>query len=498
MQESNQPALTAEQQRRIEIFERYNQVAGPVRDARNQAIEAFELEWREKSVQLFHAQEQRRVELTKEMTAKGVSGPVAISTVVFQIAKETEDRLIEKDGLARKLDESLTLPKRWREYLEEEAQRLPGDPVIATLLQEHSALDHDAGIDGLRKSPPPERLLSELSLVDDGKGITSFKRGMTTVFRDVGQRLDVQRVDNRDIEAALRVAAQKFDVDKGLLLTGDTAFKACAAEIAGRMGLKLRNSEPEVLAAWEKGRQQQAQIMPSIKPSVERGIAGDVREPGVDRARGEQILVVDPGAARAWGNQIEASGAEFVAGSNSQIHIRLPGDRTEEALAAWRGLPHETMQAFARADLSKPDGGLSLEDKDRRVLVERQMIKEDGSITPAGMDVILVRDDHVLRSRLQPELKQVFAPGAEIKTSHEFVRQAQGDLAAGQTHATGQEQSEKAKEFTQVKERTQERESEQQRDDKRQPESEREPEPEAVRQLRKRARSREQDVDFGL
>jgi len=152
------------------------------------------------------------------------------------------------------------------------------------------------------------------------------------------------------------------------------------------------------------------------------------------------------------------------------------------------------MQAFARADLSKPDGGLSLEDKDRRVLVERQMIKEDGSITPAGMDVILVRDDHVLRSRLQPELKQVFAPGAEIKTSHEFVRQAQGDLAAGQTHATGQEQSEKAKEFTQVKERTQERESEQQRDDKREAERE----PGAVQQLRKRARSREQDVDFGL
>jgi len=287
--------------------------------------------------------------------------------------------------------------------------------------------------------------------VDDGKGVTSFKRGMTTVFRDVGQRLDVQRVDSRDIEAALRVAAQKFDTDKGLLLTGDTAFKACAAEIAGRMGLKLRNTEPEVLAAWEKGRQQQAHLALSVKPSVERGIAGDVKEPGVDRAHGEQILVVEAGVAKAWGSQIEASGAEFVAAAGSQIHVKLPDDRTAKALEAWRGLPHEVMQAFAQSVMSKPED-MQLADKDRKVLVERQMLNPDGSITPTGMDVILVRDDHVLRSRLQPELKQVFAPGAEIKTAHEFVRQAQGDLAAGQTHATAQEQSEKSKEITQVKE----------------------------------------------
>jgi len=317
---------------------------------------------------------------------------------------------------------------------------------------------------------------------------------MTTVFRDVGSRLDVQRVDDRDIEAALRVAEQKFDTDKGLVLTGDAAFKVRAAEIAGKMGLKLRNDEPEVLAAWERGRQQRMQLMPSVKPSVERGIAGDLKEPGVDRAKGEQILVVDAGVAKVWGSQIEASGAEFVAGDGSKIHVKLPGDRTVKALEAWRGLPYEAMQAFAQSALSKPED-VKLADKDRQVLVERQMINPDGTLTPAGMDVILVRDDHVLRSRLQPELKQVFAPGAEVKTAHEFVRQAQGELAAGQTQGTAQEQSEKSKEVTQVKEREQVEQIEKaEKEPEREPEAEREPS--ALRKLRKRAR--EQDVGLGL
>lgn len=459
--------LSPEQQRRLEIFEKYNQIAGPTREARNSAIDAFDREWREKAVQLFQAQEQRRVERMQDLTAQGVAGPVAATQIAFEIAKETEENLVTRDEAARKIDQELEKPKKWREYLAEEAERSPGDPVIATLLQENSALDHDLAVEGFAKSPAPERLLSELSMVEQG-GTTAFKRGMTTVFRDVGNRLDVQRVDDRDIEAALRVAAQKFEVDKGLLLTGDTAFKARAAEIAGRMGLKLRNEEPEVLAAWHKGLQQKAQLLPSLAPSIERGIAGDVREPGIDRARGEQILMLDKGAVKDWGAQIDAAGVEFVAlpTKDGQIAIKLPGDRTQEALEAWRGTPYQTMQAFARADLSKPDGGLQLNDEDRKVLVHRQLLRDDGTLTPAGVDVILVRDDQVLRSRVQPELKQVFAPGAELKTSHEFVRQMQGEIKGDRTHQTVGEATEAAKEQAQVKDLAKERAQEREGQDK--------------------------------
>jgi hypothetical protein len=73
-------------------------------------------------------------------------------------------------------------------------------------------------------------------------------------LRDVGDRLDVRKTDDRDIEAALKIAAKKFDIDKGLLLTGDNAFKVRAAEIRGRLGYPLQNTEPEVLRAWMKGK----------------------------------------------------------------------------------------------------------------------------------------------------------------------------------------------------------------------------------------------------
>jgi len=482
------PELTAEQKRRIEIFESYNQIAGPVRETRNQAIEAFDRDWREKAILEFQEQESQRIERLNELTAQGVARPVATTQIAFEVARKTEDRLIERDTAARKLDESLAQPLRWRDYLGQEAERNPGDPVIASLLTEHSALDHEATIDGFAKSPPPERLLSNLSIVEDGPGITSFKRGMTTVFRDIGPRLDVQRVDDRDIEAALRLAAQKFDVDKGLLLTGDTAFKARAAEIAGRMGLKLRNDEPEVLAQWAKGRQQQAQLLPTPRPSVERGISGEIREPGIDRTHGDQLLVLDPGAAKSWGVQLEAAGVEFVAtgGKPGELAIKLPGDRTLQALEAWRGMPYQTMQAFARADLGKPDGGLRLDEEDRKVLVHREMLREDGTITPAGVDVILVRDDHVLRSRVQPELRQVFAPGVELKTSHEFIRQLSGELQADRTHQTAGEATEKAKEQAQVKDLAKEQEQEREKE-----------EPEARRPRSNLLRRRVQEADLG-
>jgi hypothetical protein len=82
-----------------------------------------------------------------------------------------------------------------------------------------------------------------------------YTRGLTVAVRDVGDRLDVRKTDDRDVEAALKIAAKKFDVDKGLLLTGDTAFKVRAAEISGKLGYPLQNTEPEVLRAWMRGKQ---------------------------------------------------------------------------------------------------------------------------------------------------------------------------------------------------------------------------------------------------
>lgn len=494
--------LGPEQQRRVAIFEEYDVQAKPLRDARNSAISAHELEWREKSIQFMSGQEQMRLTSARAYEAKGLVPGAAYAATAFDLAKEFEAHMIEKDQSARKLDQSLGKPKPWRDHLNELDKSSPGDPVVAALIKEASSCDHELAVAGFAKTPPPERLLSALSMTQDEDGATAFRRGTSLVFRDVGHRLDVQKTDQRDIAAALKVAAQKFDTDKGIQLTGDTQFKTTAAEIAGQMGIKLRNTEPEVLHAWERGRKQSAELLPSRAPAVGQGIEGEVRTPGIDRVRGDQLLHVDPDAALRAGALLRAAGVEFVAVGNdkdparmmmaSALMVKLPEGRTEAALAAWRGLPREASELLARADLSKSDGGLNAQDKQIAVLVDRQLVDEDGRLKPAGIDVVLVRDDHIVRSRSDP-LTQVIGGTGGLKTSAEFVREAAGELKT-QTGLV-REASERAVQKTEAAELPQEREPEQQRDDTKREE---EREPGAVQQLRKRARSREQDVGLGL
>lgn len=492
--------LTAEQKRRIEIFEQYDKEAGPARAARNKAIEEFELSWREKTILLMSEQEKSRFDAVALYSGKGLSPMQAQSATAFDLAKGMEDHMLEKDTQARKLDTGLEKPKSWKKFLEEENERSPGDPVVAVLMKEAQACDHDLAVGGFLKTPAPERLLSSLAMVQDSDGATAFKRGTSTVFRDVGPRLDVQRTDRQDIAAALKVAAQKFDQNKGLMLTGDTQFKVMAAEVAGQMGLKLRNTEPEVLHAWERGRKQLAELLPSRAPSVERGIEGDMRLPGIDRVSGEQLLRVDAGLLRTGSQALQAAGVEFVAvGKNdnpatlmmaSGVMLKLPEGRTEAALAAWRGLPKEAAEALAKADLSKPDGALKLSDEQKVVLVERQMIDANGNLKPAGIDVVLVRDDHILRSRDDPAMKQTVGEGAGLKTSAEFVRQAAGELDKPGQQQTTREGAEKAQQKVEAAEVPLERDEPVEREAEREREPDRKPE----QQQRKR---RVLDLDVG-
>lgn len=448
--------MSAEQRRRVEIYERYDQEWGPVRAARNGAIAEHEKEWRDKAIEFMRDQELRRASAIKEYQEKGLSVGAAYAAVAFDFAKEFEQHLIEKDAASRKLDEQLQRPKSWRKWLEEENEKTPGDAVIESLLKECSECENEASVEGFLKSPPPQRLLSDLALQPEGDAV-AFKRGAMTVFRDTGSRLDVQRTDARDIEAALRVAAQKFDVDKGLLLTGDTGFKTAAAEIAGRMGIKLRNMEPEVMYAWEKGRREaigQA-LKLSPRPSVERGIEGEIKEPGADLLKGAQLVELDP----RWGRDEKALAAMQAAGMRvvttgterdptrmmlaERYAVELPENRKEEALKAMRGLPRDALQALCQTDFRDPASVVVAGEAQKKVLVERQLVDAEGHLKPAGLDVILVRDDEILRARQDPKMRMVLAK--DVKISAEFVREAAQDLV-GKAMAQEAEQVQQAKE----------------------------------------------------
>jgi hypothetical protein len=85
-------------------------------------------------------------------------------------------------------------------------------------------------------------LTHEIEDGPDGKAV-HYARNGERVMSDRGAQVDLINTADHEIEAALRLAEQKFDMTKGLLLKGSPEFLVKAAEIAGRMGLKIHNQD---------------------------------------------------------------------------------------------------------------------------------------------------------------------------------------------------------------------------------------------------------------
>ena len=97
-----------------------------------------------------------------------------------------------------------------------------------------------------------EGLTATVGAEKDGLVPVHYERDHKRVITDRGDRLDVHETSDQEIEAALRIAAQKFDLEAGLDLTGNEEFRTRAAEIAGRLGYKVQN--PDLQSAWQAGR----------------------------------------------------------------------------------------------------------------------------------------------------------------------------------------------------------------------------------------------------
>jgi hypothetical protein len=118
--------------------------------------------------------------------------------------------------------------------------------------------------------------------------------------RDVGDRLDVRKTDDRDIEAALKIAAKKFDIDKGLLLTGDTPSKSVQRKFLA-IGLPTCKTQSlKYLRAWMKGKQVTQGIERARIPHVEAGITGDPAKNLTRAPAGKSLLRADQERWTCW------------------------------------------------------------------------------------------------------------------------------------------------------------------------------------------------------
>ena len=408
--------LTDEQQKRIALLEVFEAKTAPEREIRNAGIDQHEQEYREKWLQLQSSMEATRGELHARLKGLNASEQSISASVAIELAKLTEGYYAEKDKAARELDGTLVKPQSWLDFLKESKLEQPNDPIIDSLIEEAQKAP-DSGLDGFTKQTAPNMVLADLHAREGKDGVMEYTRGLTVAVRDVGDRLDVRKTDDRDIEAALKIAAKKFDVDKGLLLTGDTAFKVRAAEIGGKLGYPLQNTEPEVLRAWMRGKQVSQGLERARIPSVDAGITGDPATNLTMAPVGKTLLRADQRTMDAL-TKNPVAGIELL----GKDKISMPDERMLAANASINDLGYQAIQQIARADLEQHNGGVDPGSVD--LLREKGILDADGKLTQLGTDVVMVRDDRVISEREALEPSQKAKIAQYFKTSGDYVREA--------------------------------------------------------------------------
>ncbi len=272
------------------LLRQYREATAPQREARAKALRELDGRHREEQGALFDALGQLRSEKERELAP--MAEEHRKSLIALEIAKRVEALHKTQAGSRKDLAAQMPPVPSLRNFLEE---RAGSDPAAARMLEEEVRREGQAeSIRGRRTGEHEpvtlEGLTWELDTSDPNGKAVHYLRDGERVMSDRGERLDVYKVEDREIEAALRLAEQKYDMETGLVLTGSRGFQGRAAEIAGRIGIKVRNEELQ--SAWRAGRQQAMQEDPQGEdPPVPAGIESG-RNPArdLDQASQEHFL----------------------------------------------------------------------------------------------------------------------------------------------------------------------------------------------------------------
>lgn len=248
-QPEQQAAEVSDAQKEAALLNAWRESAQPAREQRAKAWQDLNAQQQAARESLFSTLAQQRAETLKS------GGDLNVHA--FEAAKQIEHLQKTQAAERKTLTSSLPLPPTLREFLEPRAEH---DPIAARLLEQEKTRDPSPeSIRGRRVADVEPEVLDGLTHdIEDGPPkAVHYARDGEKVMTDRGERVDLYQVDDREIEAALRLAEQKYDMDKGLQLTGSREFQERAAEIAGRMGLKVQN--PELQQTWQLGRLQTLQ-----------------------------------------------------------------------------------------------------------------------------------------------------------------------------------------------------------------------------------------------
>ena len=376
------PEVTPEQAKRAELADEYEKEIAPARDARSAAIEEHEKAFADKWSALQNDIAKVRSDVTEKLIADGVAEPQHGRVVAMETAKLIEQHEADKHAAAIKLDQQLPAPKKWVEFLTEKS--IEGDPVVMDLLEE-AKKSPEASIAGASDGKPRGIYLKDLSYKAD-KDVVKYLRGKDEIIMDRGHRLDVKRLDDRDISAALQIAAQKFDMDKGLVLSGDQAFRVRSAELAGRLGYKVQDMSPEMQKAWDRGQNSAAVLKQVERPNLSNAISGEARKPEM------VVLKVDHRLGTMEKMQTTGLDVRFGAAANE---VLMEPESYMGAMDAWRNADAKSLETLSHADITIPDGGIDT----KELAANGPEFVDDDKLSKLAKEVVLVRDAKTLEAR---------------------------------------------------------------------------------------------------
>ncbi|MHB8389925.1 MAG: TraI/MobA(P) family conjugative relaxase [Acidobacteriaceae bacterium] len=220
----------------------------------------------------------RRVIFRAEQTVAGVPRRLTTALWAFTAAQERE-RVQQRHAAERKQTRTIPRGQVWRTWLEQQAGQ--GDAAAQAALrgiryqEQRNKNKSRNGIEGEDWTPLQPVLSSLHAEVDRKRQRVHFRDDAgRLLFTDTGPRIEVHDKTDTTLEAALRVAAQKFGghVD----ITGSADFRERAARTAARLGIGVR--DPDLQLLWQQERQRLTSIR---RPAPARPVTE--REEGMER-----------------------------------------------------------------------------------------------------------------------------------------------------------------------------------------------------------------------
>jgi hypothetical protein len=236
------------------LHERFKLEQELLRSSRNAERSKLQKRHRQERESFRETNRERRSGYITTQKAAGIHPKLAASLRSFSVAQEREV-MQKRHAMDRAKLRRLPGSQVWREWLTDQAER--GDQAAQAALlgiryQEQRKKSRTRnGIEG-EDLAPMRPVLAGLKTEVDHKNLRIHYLSVEgrALFTDMGSRIDVHDKTDATLEAALRVAAQKFG--GSVAITGSIEFREQTAIVAARLGIGVTNAE--LRTNWEIAR----------------------------------------------------------------------------------------------------------------------------------------------------------------------------------------------------------------------------------------------------